>query len=241
MSEPKEIFIRNKERTITPQIPHGYEGYNPEHERLNRTPEYADPTLARVGKQQIAEDFQHAKRYPLIIGSSKGKMDEQRRIREEEAQLPPQYRRHMAVASGHNEEPSWIPHPIENHNSNPNNQEIKFDDISVPPPEIRFQVAANGPPQTDPRQAPPPPARAPDPYGHLPQQRHGNPPRVSIDDIVEGNYFVVVTDTIIAESPALDDIEDFVERMLYNSSNNVKLEDIVVLRKMKVKVGVGVS
>lgn len=248
----KEILIRNKERGRNPILPHEHEGYQPEHERLRRTPDYADPNAARLGKQQIAEDFQHAKKHPLVIGSSKGKKAEQERLKAEEqqGQPPPQFRRHMAIASGHSEELSWVPQGhrtdpdeyssvprnIENYSSNPNKYSIKFDDVPSPPPDVRFHVEGYTEPEPEPEPGP-----DPDPYGHLPLQRHGNPPRVSIDDVVEGNYFVVVTDTIVGESPVLDDIEAFVERILYNSTNGVQLDDIIVLRKMKVKVGVGVS
>jgi len=63
---------------------------------------------------------------------------------------------------------------------------------------------------------------------------------ISIDNISDGNYFIVISDEIIAEAFDLSSIEDLVEKIIFNN-NNLSLDDIIVLRKMKIKVGVSVG
>ena len=194
----KEIFIRNKQRELQSKLSGRYEGYQPEHERLNRAPQV----------ENVSEDFRYSRRFPLTVQKP-----------EPVQQPPPPFRPPMAIASGHNEEElSWIQRPIPRHDESPNHEVIGYDDVSEPGPPL-----PEGP-------------RLPDPI--LPS---AEPRPVSIDDICEGSYFVVVTDTIIAEAPELNFIEELVEQMVFDSTNSIVLDDIVVLRKMKIKVGIGVS
>jgi hypothetical protein len=217
MSEKqKAILIRNKHRnreqhrTSVPE-------YYPEHERLNRTPDVAE----------VSEDFKYAKNHPIAVGKPKINtpgIDHRGILTPRQPRFPKQ----QAVASGHNEELSWLPQEVPNHLSDPNEEVINYDDIPQPPrvapmPDLE-QLAAHAESYPDPEPEPVP-----------------EPNRVSIDDISPGNYFVVVMDAIVAEAPELEPIEEFIESMVFNSNNTISLDDIVVLRKMDLRVGVNVK
>ncbi len=199
MSEkPKEIFVKNRHRELLSKLNNQRE-FQTEHDRLDRSPQVND----------VSEDFRYARRRPLVVSSRK---------RQEHGQEPTQVRPprppHMAVASGHNEELSWVPRPIEAYNQDPNRETIEYDDIPEPPP-----------------------------VSYTPQHEEPEPPsqEVRIDDIAEGNYFVVVADTIVAEAPEIGLLEELIEQTIFDNQNGITLDDIVVLRKMRVRVGVSVE
>lgn len=135
----------------------------------------------------------------------------------------PKIKRPTTVVSGSNNELSWVPpeeisnvpRPIETYDGDPNVESFDYD--SVPKPEVRSR--------SQPRPE------------HKPQPQQTS---LSIDDISDGNYFIVILDEIIVESKDLSVIEEFVERTIFNE-NNISLDDIVVLRKMKIKLGVNIG
>jgi hypothetical protein len=213
---PKEVFIKNKYRELKHNLGDGDgERYQPEYERLGRAPKV----------ESVAGDF---KRYNRATTNTQRVPD-----------------KNMAVASGHSAELSWVPRS----ELEPNAQ-IKYDEIPNPPVPSRVivtdnlnmnQVAENmGAIRVG-------HVRAGGYLGALQsaadriEEPDGPINAVSIDDIAEGNYFVVAMDVIVAESSDLDEIEAFVESIALDSKSSIKLEDIIVLRKMKLKIGVSIG
>lgn len=118
-----------------------------------------------------------------------------------------------AVASGHNVELSWIP------KEEISDVPLPIEEFNQDPNEVEIKCGDI----------------------RLPNEKFVvERDNVNIDDIMCGDYFIVVNDIIVASSPKIEDIEQFVERLVY-SQNEIKLEDIIVLRKMKIKVGVSVG
>jgi hypothetical protein len=65
--------------------------------------------------------------------------------------------------------------------------------------------------------------------------------RFTIDDVDDGWYFVVIDGEIAYASSDLETLEAHVEFLIFDAEDRINLDDITVLRKMKIKVGVNIG
>lgn len=59
---------------------------------------------------------------------------------------------------------------------------------------------------------------------------------MTFDDVEDGDYCIIISGKLICASPSLEEIEDMLNKVVFND-NPVPIDDIVVVRKLKVKLG----
>lgn len=194
-----------------------HKAWQPEHERLNM-----DPTPVH----EVSEDFRFRRpgappAVPVTGGHSSASRytsgAPMRQIR-----LP----RQPVNVTGMNHENAWMegqsPHEFEPH--------------MVPdPPPTPFTHEAGG------RVAPPvhlserhAARRQPEP------QAQPEPPTQPIDQVLEGEYCVFVSGNLLFSTPSLDEAEDALNRLIF-SDNPVPVEEVIVMRRLNLKIGASVG
>jgi len=211
----KEKIIRNKARAFQQKLGN-VEPYQPEHVRMSREAIPWNPGQQEVDEQIAAPSRVATKPIALGGGSSRGVAPGMR------GRAPGQVR----VVSG-NPEQAWLqPEAVAQQNlqaladeeQNINSAQYRYDDVPSPP-SARF-VERN-------------------PQNYVVSDESGEQ-EFSFSDLMNNEYCIVVRGDILYISTSRQEIEDVIETMLFEHQT-VTHEEVIVLQRLKLKVGVSVD
>jgi hypothetical protein len=195
-----------------------YRGWQPEHERLN-----VDPHPV----QDFSDDFRFAKRpnpaRPVPGGHSAASrhtsgspMRQMRQMR-----LSPQ----PVNVTGMNHENAWMEGQVPD--------EFEFDMVPDPPPSP-FTHVMSGPRAPNVRNN-----AVPEPPLHL-REEHSEEVIQPLHKVHDGEYCVFVSGNLLFSTPSLEEAEDALNRLIF-SDNPVPVEDVVVMRRLNLKIGASIG
>jgi len=196
-----------------------HRGWQPEHERLN-----VDPHPV----QDFSQEFRFAKRpstHPAgpVAGGHSAASRHTNGAPARQVRMP----RQPVNVTGMSHENAWMD------GSAP--YEYDYDAVPDPPPTPFTHVAVSNDPRISREkvdEAPLPPARL--------QPEHPPKEDPSLRQVLEGEYCVFVAGQLLFSTPSLDEAEDALNRLIF-SDNPVPIEDVVVMRRLNLKIGASIG
>lgn len=210
------VYIRNENRHASGMYDQArHAQWQPEYDRLNVAP--TEPA-------KIGEDFMYTKRYPIQVKTPPPlpKAPSQQLVQAEDA------RRGGRVNSGTDQDFQWnMAPPIAP------SRDIGYDEIPNPPPtpypHYEDEIASIAP------LSPLAPVLEPE------VQKVVVTPdaKFILNEISSGEYVVLVKGTFMYSSYTMDDIENYLNDLIFEKGQT-SIEDIAVIRRLHIKIGASI-